>query len=449
MTQDDAPPAGHKASGQYDWIGSGYPPPPDEISLVDLWLVFARRWKVLAAVCLVGIGAAVAYALLKPPAYRYYSTVQVGQVLERTSGGGERDVPIDSPKSVMALLNDSFIPAAIAQYAGSGGRGSDPTDYRLTAKVSPDSDVVTVSGKGPLARQAAYRQLIDAATGALLTHENVMVSSVRSGLTAKLEQAKIKLANLKNASVFQATLANQKQKIAAANNKLSSLQEAAKVLQQRIGRLKQKRKLLAQQIKATRQTINAANGYQLKAASGIGSPTTAMTQLLLGNTLQQSRNQLTRLQEALYVNLPNQRAALAQKLHDNGDAQDNERSRLAFLQSQLAKIKIEHRNRIANQQQTVNALKARIGRLRPTQVLLEPTRSQNPVSSRRLIVALGAVGSAMLAMLLVFVLELRDAARTRKDQEAANTQGSYALAPSIVAEAREDEVPRPVRGGAR
>jgi len=426
-----------EAGPLHGWHGSAYQLPSDEISLVDIWLTLWRHWKLLTMVFVAGVCAALAVALLVPRAYRYDATVQIGEIPQKR-GGGEQDVPIDSPKSVVALLNNSFIPAAVQKYTASHGEGSGPDHhYALDASVAQGSNVVTVSGKGPAGQAGTYKQLLSEATTALIRHENKLVDSAKSGLQAKLEQARLRLDELRNPEIFRATLESHKQTITVAKNKLSSLKDQQDVLKQRLARLKKKRQLLKSQITATRKTIDAADKFQLSAAKGAQSPTRAMSELLMGNTVQQSRNQLTKLEESLYVNVPNERANLQKKLHDNADAQEDQRSRITLLQSQLQKIKLQHRNRIQNQKQTVNALQARIGQLRPTQVLLAPTRSQDPVNSRKLIAVLGAVLSVMLGLFLVFLSELHQAARHRRKAEDAppgsgDTEADEGRIPAVV-----------------
>ncbi len=93
----------------------------DEISLIDLWLVLVRRRLILGATLLACILAGLWFAFLQPPSYAFTTVIQIGRVVE-LRGLGETvarvtpNGPLELSETVVAKLNEGYIPKVLAAY---------------------------------------------------------------------------------------------------------------------------------------------------------------------------------------------------------------------------------------------------------------------------------------------------------------------------------------------
>lgn len=86
----------------------------DEISLVDLAVVFIRRRRTFYVVMLMCTLAGVAYALVADSTYRYTSLLQGAMVAS--------DQPLTAPPALMAALETRWLPETIDRYESESGR---------------------------------------------------------------------------------------------------------------------------------------------------------------------------------------------------------------------------------------------------------------------------------------------------------------------------------------
>lgn len=143
--------------------------PDDEISLFDLWAVLVRRRKLLAAVFVIVLVLAVAYALLRSDVYTYSGSLAIGQVIE-----GSQLVPIEPPEAVQAKLEQVYIPAVIRERTDSA-----PAGAHLNAAVNAGTTIVTLTGEGPAERGSDYLTLIAAAAQQVIAAHQQRIASAR------------------------------------------------------------------------------------------------------------------------------------------------------------------------------------------------------------------------------------------------------------------------------
>lgn len=79
----------------------------DEISLVDLASILVKRWKLMAAVFLVVVLAALAYALTMPRTYEYVTVYQVAEQAPSSDSGVVGT--LEAPQAVVAKINGLYI----------------------------------------------------------------------------------------------------------------------------------------------------------------------------------------------------------------------------------------------------------------------------------------------------------------------------------------------------
>lgn len=82
----------------------------DEISLIDLWLVLARRKWIVFGVTILCVAAGFLYASMQPVQYEYSSGIELARIFER-SDGGDKLVLLSSRDGSVALLEDVIIPS--------------------------------------------------------------------------------------------------------------------------------------------------------------------------------------------------------------------------------------------------------------------------------------------------------------------------------------------------
>lgn len=106
----------------------------DEISLVDLATTFIRRRRVFYATFLVVTVLAVIYAMMTPAKYEYVSLVQLAE-----DGKGKY---IEEPGSVVATLENRWIPEQVATFAEVNDRG---LPFKVQAANPKDTGLIRLS----------------------------------------------------------------------------------------------------------------------------------------------------------------------------------------------------------------------------------------------------------------------------------------------------------------
>ncbi|WP_019558176.1 Wzz/FepE/Etk N-terminal domain-containing protein [Thioalkalivibrio sp. ALE12] len=170
-------------------IGRG--PYDDEISLVDLWKVLARRkwWILSVTVAVFFLGTA--YGVFHTPSYSYQTTIQLGQ-----DSQGNR---IDDPEVTVSFLNDVLIPGIWRDLL------ADADDVKLPearARHTEGTEYVHLTTSAPLHRQESVEQLHSLTVRALRREHNLLIDDVRARLddqrrTTELEH-QAQLADLQN-----------------------------------------------------------------------------------------------------------------------------------------------------------------------------------------------------------------------------------------------------------
>ena len=84
----------------------------DEISLTDLALTIWRRRRIVLAVIILALLAGAAFAFLRPRAYEYKATIEIGT--QTVGKDAQQIVPLEGTDTVLSKLKDAYIPVAIA-----------------------------------------------------------------------------------------------------------------------------------------------------------------------------------------------------------------------------------------------------------------------------------------------------------------------------------------------
>ena len=129
----------------------------DEISLIELWQILARRKALIMACFIVSLAAGAAVALLQTPVFEANVSLRIGKV--KSGPEGESSVPLEDASELTArLLAQGGISKATVQ------KGS-TTIVQLAATGGTPED--------------AKRKLEDAVQEVLKTHETILAESTR------------------------------------------------------------------------------------------------------------------------------------------------------------------------------------------------------------------------------------------------------------------------------
>ena len=319
----------------------------DEINLVDLWLVLARHRTLIIVVTGLCLLAGLLFALLVPPKFQYTTSIELGT---RLSGGNVS--VIESPETVLAKIQESYIPLARQQYLTQHPEmGNVP---KIDARVPKGSQIIVLSSKGPESADVDHK-------------------SVQQAVVDMVQQDHDRIVN-----VLRKETEIQQNKAVA---KLEELKDAATLIQAREKRLGDISTLLAKQAKEVRSDLARAKSDRAKAIKQTKDESRALTLMMLDSGMQQYRQRLAKIDERLKVKLVDSRDALTKQLADNRRAQTGQ-------QDVIAKLKIQ----LAN--------------LRETRALMPPMRSPEATGpGSALVVLLSLVLGLMLGVFAAFFAE--------------------------------------------
>ncbi len=439
----------------------------DEISLVDLWLVLARRkWLIFASLLgfvMLGLG----YYYTHPKNYAYTTAVEIGTTLVK-EGNGYTTALIDPPKTVLAKLNESYIPWVQHRYFQKNP--DDETLYKLEASIPKDSQLIVIKGKGPEEDEPIYLAQMQQVLQRLFQDHERQTVIVRSGLMANLARAREKLAALQDPSTLQVkkksleselktlqirldelrdprimALAVQKLETDLEQQKktLTNLKNQEHLYQAQYRRLDQVDELLKKQIADLQSQIETASRERNSAVNGIRDAGMAMAMLMIDSEIQKNRNHLAALEERLYITQKNEREKLLNKIENNQREQavqkkliartqgeleklkfDNERQqarllpKISLTQEKITKLVADQQRSINIQQQQIQELETKLANMKQTRSLIDPVRSLEPVGpSGKTIMALALLMGLLIGIIAAFMAEFLAKARQQMRQE--------------------------------
>lgn len=331
----------------------------DEISLFDLWDILARRrWTIVATIAL-ALALSGVYVAVKPDSYRYWSAIEIGT---RVVDGAVR--PLQSPRTVVAKLQEDYVPDAIGRW-----RDANPdTDWRpeLRVRTPDDSQIVVLEGEASLEREEAVESMMRSAYERLqVDHEHLLVG-LRRSLRLAIEQAE---------------------------NALLSARNEHGSLQTRIERLQDREATVRDEVRQVEELLADSRERMANADMGTDGQVQALTLLMLNNEMRETSRYLSNLRRELRSELPAQREELRNEVRE------------------LRQIIEERRREVEAKEQTLASLEG-------TRMLSEPRRSSEPrgVGGGTIMALAGILGimaGVMMAFLSEFVARAREHAQVR------------------------------------
>ena len=336
----------------------------DEISLVDLWLVLARHRFILISTVLACVLAGLLFAFVPPRTYAFKTTIEIGESgLSPVTGMTRDDKLLQSAETVVAKLNEGYIPRVLTEYIN---EAEDRTPPEIQATSPKQSLLVLIESEAPEKDSELH----------LTLHKKI--------LAVLLEDHGILIGNHRKSSEVQLT---QEQK------KYESHLDEGLVLVNRLKRLDNTKTLLEKQIGEIQDLLsNTASGLE-RALSQVGDENKALMFLMVGNEIQQNRTRLAALEERLHIGLPRERDALAKQLAD----------------VERAKI---------TQQEKISEVENRLRSIRDTRAIVAPARSMKPIGpGRAAVLALAGVLGLILGIFAAFFAEFLAKARAAMAEE--------------------------------
>lgn len=426
-----------------------------ELDIVDIWLIFARHWKLLAAAVLGGLLLGGAYAFLRSPSYQFLTLIEIG-----TQIVNDETQLIEAPESVEAKIRQGYITFAAREYAQA--HSEEAFLYEVDASIPRDSQVIVLSSQGPVENQQALQDIHSNIVERLVRDHQQIIAVIRKGLQTELVKAETQLeATTERSSYLEAELQRLDQQH---ENKVLSIDQQIVLTQTELQRLEEENRnrlgMLDEQIglrkiELARQDRAEALvdgqiqdldklllGMQQNQADAVGEATDeakAMTMLLIGNQIQQSRQQLAELRERRDVRIPNERSRLEKEIQDlerqklivtgelankrdqfANQLDEARRSREIQISSMQAERERSVQNVAENErnqrllQARTEELTIRMENLKQTNAPVVASQSLRPAGPGSLVIlVLGTMLGGALGVMLVIVLQLAKLARER------------------------------------
>ena len=316
---------------------------PDEISLIDLWIILVRRKWVVGGVLLLCLLLGLTWVLLRSPNYQYETTIQIGQVFR-----GDHLEPVAPTASVLASIQETYIPLARARFLdGAGG-------FRLEARSPSGSELIVVSGLGLAAQQSTYLKLLQSVF-------DQVQDDLRPRFKAAREAAERERAN--------------------AESRLQQLEAEAGLTQEQLKRLDGWTETVEQRLRDARADLEDLRRERAMLLERSSTQSVDGRLIALNTDVTSVRETIGHLQEQLGRWIPEQRSELMRELKRN----------LVDQNSQQARIQ---------------EIEARLATLAPTRAVLEPRRLPEAIgTSAVVILALAIVLGLMLGILAAFFTE--------------------------------------------
>lgn len=369
--------------------------PADEIDLVDLGVMFWQRRWVIAWVAGVLIVLSILAAIFKSPTYEYTTTIELGSMVSQTG----TPVAVMDAQSAANMLQNSYIPAALSQYAQGAGAGAFIPKVTVTGvnASANGSTALILTCKAKDKRSFACASVEQNAAAQFVKNNSRIIDTLRANLQGDLSSAKLDLQGLQNPAVFGVQKLAAEKAIADAKADLATLQSAAGVLQIKKTKLQASAGLYQKQADELQAHIAEVRKAAIASAKQTSDPTQAMANLLLGTETQRSVNLLNDIQQKLTVTLPDQLATVDKNIADNTRAQTLQRQVISQNELALQKLLFNHGQDIQSQNVTIGKLQTQLSNVQDTRVLGAPLRSVKPVGlSRGAILAIGVIISLLL-----------------------------------------------------
>lgn len=272
-------------------------PAPNGPGLMELWLILAKRKYVLAATMLAILGAALVYLQVGPTHYQFRTPIQ----LAKTPDG-----PIESLETIIAKLQESFVPLVSSKTASSKGI----TVPDVTVKNPGGGDIIILESVGELDDAENIEVLHKAVVDEVVQSHKEIEEKVRVWSEAKLTQLETRLAQL--------------------------LREEA-LLAAELARLEGSEKVIGANLVDERRRIEQLETARSERVNGSAGEDTIGNLLLVDIAKRQHEERLARFEERLNVSLAQRKDSIQKNQITNFREQDHKKDEIRQLQEALSR----------------------------------------------------------------------------------------------------------------
>ena len=203
---------------------------------------------------------------------------------------------------------------------------------------------------------------------------------------------------MKNPEIFAFEEKDQENQISLARSELEELGHSESLIKARIERIGDRERRVRAQIAELGKTISQGEAIRIQAVSQYNDPSKAMTLFLIDSDLQRNQARVDSLQERLQFEFRNEKDEYSKNLEDISREQQQGQNSIEQRKRQLEKIRLDGARGLADQEQVVNDIEARLRGFRKTRVVLAPTQSLVPVRTTSLVATLAIAGFLGLAL---------------------------------------------------
>ena len=393
---------------------------PDEIDLVDLWLMLARHKILIFLSIVVLTGAGIGAALLMTEKYSFSTSIDVGRIFSEGSGGQDGNVDLIEPvDTTLAKLTESYIPMVRGRYVAENQL--EKAGVSVSVSIPKGSHLLVLHSRGPLESQNVHKEVHAAIIAALQEDHRQLTDELKKRLETTLAKASLRLAELEDPRLFAVTERELTDRIDSGKRNLTTLTEKRGMIATSIKEIAKLKTILEDERKKIQETLEKNMTARIQAAKEANNPANAMTLMMMDNQIQQNQSRLQVLQERLEIGLASERRKLELDLSDNQRATEAQKAEIEQLQLQKTKLDIDRDKEINEQKQTVAQLEHNISLIKNSRALALAVRSVGPVGAKKsMVMALSAVVGGMMGVFLAFAAELRQRVRAKRLSVSAN-----------------------------
>ena len=431
----------------------------DEIDLYDLWNTLVARWYLILGCLILAAAGGIFFGLSQEPAYEYRTSLNVGSI----NVSGTEETFVEPPSETRERLLGSVIPAARAEMAQK--KDQVPS---VDIDGGEESPLILMASQGSVDDRGTIESLHSAIADRLKEAHRQVIDARRDELEIRLSNARDELEYLKNESVravrrekhvqaisdaedriadlkekLETEKAELDSKISNEKRRIETLQSTRRVLLAKQERFDKRKEVLVQRAEEARDLVGRlqeAHWQTMQASTD--SP--AVMMLVRGTELSQAREQVRRIENDLYFELPENRDQIADDLERNQARQAEARQNIETLrlerdtaegefsrkieaqkrkidrrQSELSKLDVDFGQDVRSQEREIQSLRNQLQGIESTQTDFVALRSLQPAgASMKLILVLSILLGGMLGIFLVFFVTFIEGARSRKRESA-------------------------------
>ncbi len=340
-------------------IQANYLPGEDEISLIDLLRVVLRRKWLLLGVFTVGGISAIGAAMLYEPKFLYSSSIEVGSVSD-IQGGSKQ---VEATNTVLSKLEEGIIPAVQAEFVSKNNSNMVPT---ISVRSPRRSELLILEGKGTRVQAETIVAL-----------ENTILARLKEEQASLYEVEKMDIVN----ALVDKDGQLQEEKAQQGSLK-AALARTERLYQLRVVQLKESKSRIERLINNRSKLGSKDNGV--------------LAQLLVDAEIEKAQRAQFELEKNVDLELPTEMDDLKRQL-------DISIRKQTSIEADIVKTKLLLEN------------------VKETRFVNEPGANSVPTgASKKAIVAVGIVLSALLAILAVFLAEFIVRARQELAEKGAS-----------------------------